>query len=439
MDEFTGHKQPGRRWSDGLHQAVEAKEGVEIQKESRTVASITYQNYFRFYKKLAGMSGTAKTSEEEFYKVYGLPVVTIPTHNEINRTDNSDLIFQSEKGKWKAIAAKVKALHEKGQPVLIGTVSIENNEVMSRYLDHAKVPHQVLNAKNHEREGEIIANAGKRGAVTVATNMAGRGVDIKLGGTGAADAEHEDIVNLGGLFVIGTERHEARRIDNQLRGRSGRQGDRGETQFYVSLEDDLMRVFGSDRIKNMMGKFGIPEDEAIKSSIVSRALENAQEKIEGFHFDSRKHTLQYDDVLNQQRKSVYEKRTKILDNDTDFMDELLSKVNNQEAVKEKKDKHSSHFYIVIRSVLLQIYDVIWMDHLEQMEYLRSNVNLRAYGQRDPLIEYKKEGLRMYRELDNRVLHDLGQFVEHIDGVVSQMEKRETKAGIRAERKEEKRG
>ena len=426
VDEFTGHKQPGRRWSDGLHQAVEAKEGVEIQKESRTVASITYQNYFRFYKKLAGMSGTAKTSEEEFYKVYGLPVVTIPTHNDINRTDNSDLIFQSEKGKWKAIASKVKELHEKGQPVLIGTVSIENNEVMSRYLDHAKVPHQVLNAKNHEREGEIIANAGKRGAVTVATNMAGRGVDIKLGGTGAADAEHEDIVNLGGLFVIGTERHEARRIDNQLRGRSGRQGDNGETQFYVSLEDDLMRVFGSDRIKNMMGKFGIPEDEAIKSGIVSRALENAQEKIEGFHFDSRKHTLQYDDVLNQQRKSVYEKRTRVLDNDKAFLDELLSKVDNQEVVQEKKDKYNDYFYAVVRSVMLQIYDVIWMDHLEQMEYLRSNVNLRAYGQRDPLIEYKKEGLRMYRELDNRVLHDLGHFIVHVDGVVAQLIARDKK-------------
>ncbi len=427
VDEFTGHKQPGRRWSDGLHQAVEAKEGVEIQKESRTVASITYQNYFRFYKKLSGMSGTAKTSEEEFYKVYGLPVTTIPTHNEINRTDNTDLIFQSEKGKWKAIATKVKELHEKGQPVLIGTVSIENNEVMSRYLDHAKVPHQVLNAKNHEREGEIIANAGKRGSVTVATNMAGRGVDIKLGGAGATDAEREEIVNLGGLFVIGTERHEARRIDNQLRGRSGRQGDRGETQFYVSLEDDLMRVFGSDRIKNMMGKFGIPEEEAIKSSIVSRSLENAQEKIEGFHFDSRKHTLQYDDVLNQQRKSIYEKRTKVLDNDKDFMDELLAKVDNQEIVKEKKDKYNDYFYTVVRSVLLQIYDVIWMDHLEQMEYLRSNVNLRAYGQRDPLIEYKKEGLRMYRELDNRALRDLGHFITHVDGVVAQLIARDKKS------------
>ena len=426
VDELTGHMQPGRRWSDGLHQAVEAKEKVEIQKESRTVASITYQNYFRFYNKLAGMSGTAKTSEEEFFKVYGLPVTTIPTHNDINRNDNTDLIFQSEKGKWKAITAKVKELYEKGQPVLVGTVSIENNEVLSRYLDHAKIPHQILNAKNHEREGEIIANAGKRGAVTVATNMAGRGVDIKLGGAEATKSEHDEIDSLGGLFVIGSERHEARRIDNQLRGRSGRQGDHGETQFYVSLEDDLMRVFGSDRIKTMMGKFGLPEDEAIKSSMVTRALENAQEKIEGFHFDSRKHTLQYDDVLNQQRKSVYEKRHKVIGNDKDFIDAICTQIPNQELVLDKKSKYGESFYIAVRSVMMQIYDVIWMDHLEQMEYLRSNVNLRAYGQRDPLIEYKKEGLRMYRELDHRALHDLGQFIEHIDGVVAQLKKAEQK-------------
>ena len=425
VDELTGHMQPGRRWSDGLHQAVEAKEKVEIQKESRTVASITYQNYFRFYTKLSGMSGTAKTSEEEFFKVYGLPVTTIPTHNAINRKDNTDQIFQSEKGKWKAITNKVKELYDIGQPVLIGTVSIENNEVLSRYFEHAKIPHKVLNAKNHEKEGEIIANAGKRGAVTIATNIAGRGVDIKLGGVMAVQAEYEDVRDLGGLFVIGSERHEARRIDNQLRGRSGRQGDKGETQFYVSLEDDLMRVFGSDRIKSMMGKFGIPEEEAIKSSMVSRALENAQEKIEGFHFDSRKHTLQYDDVLNQQRKAIYDKRHKVLVGDQDFMNELLVKIADQDVINEKKNKYPDHFYTVIRSVLLQIYDVIWMDHLEQMEHMRSNVNLRAYGQRDPLVEYKKEGLRMYRELDNRVTHDLGQFISHLDSVVSQMVKRET--------------
>jgi preprotein translocase subunit SecA len=308
VDEFTGRMQPGRRWSDGLHQAVEAKEGVKIEAESRTLASITFQNYFRFYEKLAGMTGTAETSKEEFYKVYGLVVTPVPTHNPINRKDHEDFIFQTEKGKWQALTKKIKELHEKGQPALIGTISIEKNEEISKYLERAGVPHTILNAKNHEKEGEIIAEAGKRGSVTIATNMAGRGVDIKLGGPSATEAEREEVLALGGLYVIGTERHEARRIDNQLRGRSGRQGDVGETQFFVSLEDDLMRVFGSNNIKSMMGRFGIPEDEPVSSKLVSRALESAQEKIEGFHFDTRKHTLQYDDVSNHQRTSIYSRR-----------------------------------------------------------------------------------------------------------------------------------
>jgi preprotein translocase subunit SecA len=247
VDEFTGRMQPGRRWSDGLHQAIEAKEGVKIEQESRTLASITFQNYFRFYEKLAGMTGTAETSKEEFYKVYGLVVTPVPTHNPINRKDHEDFIFQTEKGKWQALTRKIKELHDKGQPALIGTISIEKNEEISKYLERAGIPHSILNAKNHEKEGEIIAEAGKKGAVTIATNMAGRGVDIKLGGPSATDAEREDVLSLGGLYVIGTERHEARRIDNQLRGRSGRQGDVGETQFFVSLEDDLMRVFGSNK------------------------------------------------------------------------------------------------------------------------------------------------------------------------------------------------
>jgi preprotein translocase subunit SecA len=270
-----------------------------------------------------------------------------------------------------------------------------------------------------------VADAGKKGAVTIATNMAGRGVDIKLGGIGATDAEYEAVRDLGGLYVIGTERHEARRIDNQLRGRSGRQGDAGETQFYVSLEDNLMRVFGSDRIKNMMGKFGIPEDEPIKSGMVSRSLEGAQEKIEGFHFDSRKHTLQYDDVLNQQRSSVYDRRRKILANDTEYINSYVEEVANKDVeskklIASKKDKYPAEFNTLVRAVLLQIYDVVWMDHLEHMENLRQSVNLRAYGQRDPLIEYKREGLEMYRHLDERVGHDLVSFVEHMDNVVSQM-------------------
>lgn len=430
VDEFTGRMQPGRRWSDGLHQAVEAKEGVEVNKESRTVASITFQNYFRFYKKLAGMTGTAKTSAEELYKVYGLIVTTVPTHNDIKRLDHTDNIFQTEKGKFKALARKVKELSDKGQPVLIGTISIEKNEKISEYLTREGVSHKVLNAKNHESEGEIIADAGKKSAVTIATNMAGRGVDIKLGGINATDAEHEAVENLGGLFVIGTERHEARRIDNQLRGRSGRQGDKGETQFMVSLEDDLMRVFANDSIKTMMGKFGIPEDEPIQSKIVSRALESAQEKIEGFHFDSRKHTLQYDDVLNQQRTSVYDKRKKILLNDEEYFTTFLKEISdkseeNKNLVKDKQEKYGDDFKKMTRAVLLQIYDVVWMDHLEHMENLREAVRLRSYGQRDPLVEYKREGLMMYKNLDNRVTNDFVNFMIHMDSVIMQMSVKET--------------
>lgn len=424
VDEFTGRMQPGRRWSDGLHQAVEAKEGVKIEQESRTLASITFQNYFRFYEKLSGMTGTAETSREEFYKVYGLVVTPVPTHNPINRIDHEDLIFQSEKGKWQALTRKIKELNAKGQPVLIGTISIEKNEVLSKYLEREGVPHAILNAKNHEKEGEIIAEAGKKHAVTIATNMAGRGVDIKLGGPQATDAEREDVLALGGLFVIGTERHEARRIDNQLRGRSGRQGDKGETQFFVSLEDDLMRVFGSSNIKNMMGRFGIPEDEPVASKLVSRALEGAQEKIEGFHFDTRKHTLQYDDVLNHQRRSIYEKRHKVLFGDEAYFNELLESLVAQKPeldahITTKRTQYGEEvFKNVVSMMTLQVIDTLWMDHLDQMEHMRSSVNLRAYGQRDPLIEYKKEGLRMFKGMENAMLHDLTLFIENIDGVLA---------------------
>jgi preprotein translocase subunit SecA len=424
VDEFTGRMQPGRRWSDGLHQAVEAKEGVKIEQESRTLASITFQNYFRFYEKLGGMTGTAETSAEEFYKVYTLPVIPVPTHNTIKRLDHNDLIFQTEKGKLKALTVKIKELHAKGQPVLIGTISIEKNEVLSKYLEREGVPHAVLNAKNHEKEGEIIANAGKKGAVTIATNMAGRGVDIKLGGALATQSEYEDVRDAGGLFVIGTERHEARRIDNQLRGRSGRQGDTGETQFYVCLEDDLMRVFGSDNIKKMMGRFGIPEDQPIDSKMVSRSLEGAQEKIEGFHFDARKHTLQYDDVLNKQRQSIYERRRKVLHRDDAYINDLLVSLSDYSEtianlIKEKEDKYSKEaFNHIVSNTVLQIIDTLWMDHLDQMEHMRNSVNLRAYGQRDPLVEYKKEGLRMFKEMEVRIKTDLIMFIENLDGVMA---------------------
>jgi preprotein translocase subunit SecA len=429
VDEFTGRMQPGRRWSDGIHQAVESKEGVKIEQESRTLASITFQNYFRFYEKLAGMTGTAETSKEEFYKVYGLVVTPIPTHNPINRKDHSDFIFQTEKGKWQALSKKVKELHAKGQPVLIGTISIEKNEAISKYLLREGVPHSVLNAKNHEKEGEIIADAGKKGAVTIATNMAGRGVDIKLGGPQATDVEREDVLSYGGLFVIGTERHEARRIDNQLRGRSGRQGDMGETQFYVSLEDDLMRVFGSSNIKTMMGRFGIPEDEPIESKLVSRALEGAQEKIEGFHFDTRKHTLQYDDVLNQQRTSIYAKRRKILFEDDEFVLEVLAelvaeKPELEEVLKAKEAQYTREaVHHIFRIMMLQIIDTLWMEHLDAMEHLRNSVNLRAYGQRDPLVEYKKEGLRMFRGLESTLRGELTLFLENLDGFFAQQQAR----------------
>lgn len=404
VDEFTGRLQPGRRWSEGLHQAIEAKEGVKVERESRTVASITFQNYFRFYKKLAGMTGTAKTSSEEFYKVYGLPVIEIPTHRVIRRIDSNDLIFQTEKGKFQAIAKKVKELHTKGQPVLIGTVSIEKNELLSAYLKREGIPHTILNAKNHESEGEIVAQAGRPGMVTIATNMAGRGVDIKLGGVPPKEEDAKKVHDAGGLFVLGTERHEARRIDNQLRGRSGRQGDPGETQFFVSLEDSLMRIFAPDFIKTMMGRFGIPEDEPIETRMISRALETAQTKIEGFNFDARKSVLEYDNVLNHQRKSVYEKRRIFLMGTDEELEKSIDEFigPDEEARNEIKLRRELlgdvAFFDIARKTLLQVIDMLWMEHLEAMDYLRNSVNLRAYGQRDPLVEYKKEGLRLYREM-----------------------------------------
>ncbi len=417
VDEFTGRMQPGRRWSEGLHQAIEAKEGVPVQKESRTYASITYQNYFRLYEKLAGMTGTAKTSSEEFYKVYGLEVVDIPTNKAVVRADRNDQIFQTENGKFKALARKIKELHKEGQPVLVGTVSIEKNELLSAYLKQEGIPHEILNAKNHEREGEIVASAGEKGKVTVATNMAGRGVDIKLGGATSNPAHAEEIKALGGLFVIGTERHEARRIDNQLRGRSGRQGDPGETQFFVSLEDSLMRVFAPDSIKGLMGRFGIAEDEPIENSMVTRALESAQTKIEGFNFDSRKHVLEFDNVLDRQRKAVYDRRRKVLVGTLDDVEDVLEELagDNDEAksvaVKKETEFGRDAFLGAARTVMLQTIDILWMEHLESMEYLRGSVNLRAYGQRDPLTEYRKEGTRMYRELEymlaDRVFQILG--------------------------------
>jgi preprotein translocase subunit SecA len=420
VDPFTGRLQPGRRWSEGIHQAIEAKEGVKIEKESRSSGSITFQNYFRFYKKLSGMTGTAATSTEEFLKVYGLDVIVIPTNRPVVRTDNTDLIFQTEKGKFQAIAKKVKELNTAGTPVLIGTISIEKNELLSVYLRQEGVQHVILNAKNHEKEGEIIAQAGRRGAVTIATNMAGRGIDIKLGGNPTVKEEYEFVKSVGGLFVLGTERHEARRIDNQLRGRAGRQGDPGATQFYVSLDDDLMRVFGSEKIKNMMGRFGIPEDQPIENRFINRTLEGAQAKIEGFHFDARKNTLEYDDVMNHQRKIIYERRQKMLRADKIEIEKLLEQVsvgheNSEQIIEEKRNKIGEEAFLeTVRRIALYTTDTLWMEHLEAMDYLRSSVNLRAYGQREPIVEYKKDGLMMFKEMEEVFKEQVFSFISTIN-------------------------
>jgi len=385
VDQNTGRLMHGRRYSGGLHQAIEAKEKVTIQQESRTYAQITIQNYFRLYKKLAGMTGTAQTSAEEFDKVYSLSVITIPTNKSIARKDLSDVVYKTTTAKYKAIADHVKELQKKGQPVLIGTISIEKNEVLSHYLNQAGVKHEVLNAKNHEREGSIIAQAGRIGSVTVATNMAGRGVDIVLGGNPFSEEESKKVKELGGLNVIGTERHDARRIDNQLRGRSGRQGDPGESRFYLSLEDDLMRIFGGDRIKNLMESLDVPEDIPIESKMVSRAVSQAQARVEGFGFDARKHLLEYDDILNKQRLAIYEKREELL-----------------------KDK--SHPQI------LMALDTFWMNHLEAMEALRESVRLRAYSQKDPLVEYRRESHFLFKQL----LSDFDKWVEQNKSRIEQL-------------------
>ncbi len=463
VDEFTGRLMPGRRWSEGLHQAVEAKEGVYVQKESRTFATITFQNYFRLYKKLAGMTGTAQTSAEEFHKVYRLDVVSIPTNKQMIRNDLADRIYKTETGKFRAIVAEIKDRHLKGQPVLIGTAAITKNELLSAYLNREGIPHKVLNAKNHEQEGEIIAQAGRLGAVTVATNMAGRGVDIILGGNPPDIVEAQKVKELGGLHVVGTERHEARRIDNQLRGRAGRQGDTGSSQFFVSTEDELVRIFGGDRLKNLMDRLGVGEDDVIENRFISRAIEQAQSKIEGNNFDIRKYVLEYDDVMNKHRAAIYGLRKEVLEladvkeKTLNYLHDQIDKIvqfnisseidggynieeiseNIKAIVSVDGDLHArlneiaksqepgqllefAHKLIdeaylareqqigveairyLEKIVLLRVIDELWVDHLEQMEYLRDSVRLRAYGQRDPLIEYKIEGQKMFNQLEEAI-------------------------------------
>lgn len=458
VDEFTGRMMHGRRYSGGLHQAIEAKEGVAIQEESRTYAQITIQNYFRLYEKISGMTGTAQTSAEEFHKVYDLEVVTIPTNRPMVRKDSSDLIYKTKKAKYDAIISEIDKRHESGQPVLVGTASIEQNETISYFLSEAGIPHQVLNAKNHEREGEIIAQAGKPKAVTVATNMAGRGVDIILGGNPLTSEEAQKVKDLGGLHVIGTERHEARRIDNQLRGRSGRQGDPGSSQFFLSLEDDLMRIFGGDRVKKMMETFNLPEDQPIESALVSRVVNEAQKKVEGFNFDARKHLLEYDDVLNKQRTAVYIRRQDILTKSV--VDELGNAVSNafeRMAVQnpepefienmlvgagivekdETKDIEDLREYLAnkarnlitdanennIRIRFLAFLDKLWMSHLENLEDLRGTVNIRAYGQHDPLVEYRRESYNLFQNLlanfEDWVFYDIWKIVKQLSAEVGQ--------------------
>ena len=367
VDEFTGRMMFGRRYSGGLHQAIEAKEGVRVMQETRTFAQITIQNYFRLYKKIGGMTGTAQTSAEEFDKVYKLDVVSVPPNREMVREDRSDLIYKTVDAKYDAIIKEVKERHKKGQPVLIGTASIQKNEIISKFLNNAGIPHEMLNAKNHEREGAIIAQAGRAGAVTVATNMAGRGVDIIFGGNPPNPEQGQKVRELGGLHVIGTERHEARRIDNQLRGRSGRQGDPGSTQFILSLDDDLLRIFGGDRIKSLMETFNLPEDEPIDSGLVTKVVNEAQRKVEGLNFDSRKYLLEYDDILNKQRIALYKKREDLL--------------------KEN-----------VAPQIIGMLDVLWMNCLEDMESLRESVGIRAYAQHEPLVEYRRESHHLFQEM-----------------------------------------
>ena len=463
VDEFTGRLMYGRRYSDGLHQAIEAKEGLEVQRESQTLATITFQNYFRMYDKLAGMTGTAKTEEQEFIKIYGLPVIQIPTNKPIQRKDLPDVVFKTKRGKYRAVVKEVERRHATGQPILIGTTSIEQSEELSHMLDAAKIPHSVLNAKYHEKEAAIVALAGQKGAVTLATNMAGRGTDIQLG---------DGVAELGGLAIIGTERHESRRIDNQLRGRAGRQGDPGSSQFFLSLEDDLLRIFGGDNIKKFMEKMGLDEDEPINSRMVSNAIQKAQKRVEARNFDIRKYVLEYDDVMNQQRKVVYEQRRRILEGEN-MKDQVLRMVDtiiekgmqtyadpklypeewdfagllkysekyflapgeikleeiedmSREEVEDKlktiahetyesreKSIGSSMMRELEKAVMLKVVDSKWMEHLDDMDMLKEGIGLRSYGQRNPIVEYKVEAYDIFEEMQQAMMETIVLYLYHI--------------------------
>lgn len=481
VDEFTGRLMEGRRYSDGLHQAIEAKEGVKIQRESQTLATITFQNYFRMYDKLAGMTGTAKTEEDEFLKIYNLPVIVVPTNKPVIRKDYPDLIFKTKRAKYKAVGKAVTELHAKGQPVLIGTTSITQSEELSAILRKHGIPHNVLNAKFHEKEAEIIAGAGQKGAVTIATNMAGRGTDIKLG---------EGVPELGGLFIIGTERHESRRIDNQLRGRAGRQGDPGASRFYLSLEDDLLRLFASDRISGIMDKLGMDEDEPIEHKLITNSIEHAQKKVEARNFDIRKHVLEYDDVMNQQREVMYGERRKILfgenlrENIMGMVKHIIraemdqyanadlypeewqldgliedaekiyapqGRLKKEELAAMSRDElqetlenlaeegyHSRELLFgeenmreLEKVVMLRVVDNKWMEHLDHMDMLRDGINLRAYGQRNPLVEYKIEALDMFEEMEAAIQDQIASLMYHVSIITPEQQAAQQAAAAQA--------
>ena len=480
VDEFTGRLMEGRRYSEGLHQAIEAKERVSIREENQTLATITLQNYFRMYERLAGMTGTAVTEAEEFAQIYKLETVVIPTNRDMARDDRPDMIYKNEEGKFKAVVEDIVKKSRAGQPILVGTISIERSEKLSKMLKKKGVAHEVLNAKNHEREADIIAQAGKAGAVTVATNMAGRGVDIVLGGNPKDESDAKRVLKAGGLYVLGTERHESRRIDNQLRGRSGRQGDPGLSRFYLSLEDDLMRLFGSDRVKSMMERLGLPDDHPIEHSLISRSIETAQRQVESQNFEIRKRVLEYDDVMNQQRQIIYEQRKQVFsgDNFKDISFEIIDSVventistftnandfsedwdwegivsylnqlfpfelkkedfdfekTNVDLLKEEIVEKSitlfsereaafgeEAFQEVQRLVMLQVVDVKWREHLYEMDYLKEGIGLRAIGQRNPLIEYKSEGFNMFQEMTMSIHEDYLRYIFHVQKVEEQPE------------------
>ncbi len=425
VDQNTGRVLYGNRWSKGLHQAIEAKENLEIQAENETVATISYQNYFRLYDKLAGMTGTAETEAEEFFQIYSLDVVVIPTFREVRRIDRPDIVFKSETGKYKAIAKDIAEKNQKGQPVLIGTISIEKSELLSKYLKRLGIPHETLNAKFHEREAQIIRQAGQKGSVTVATNMAGRGVDILLGGDPFEKPKYDEIIELGGLYVIGTERHDARRIDNQLRGRSGRQGDIGESRFYLSLQDDLMRIFGGEKMEGIMNRLGVGDDVPIEAGLISKSIENAQKKVEGINFDRRRALVEYDDVVNVQREALYGIRRKMLFTTFDKADEFYEWIDPRinpylvektfvELTEERNEEYPPEIWFeVIKRVGLEVVDFLWMDHISTMDDLGNDVRLKTYGMGNPIIEYKREGKVLFDALITQIWSNIAERLSNV--------------------------